>query len=212
MHQSEQINELAAALAKAQAEIQPAIKDSINPYFKSKYADLASVWSACKDALTKNGLAVLQTMDNKEGQLVLFTTLVHASGQWMRSCLPVLSAKQDAQSIGSAITYMRRYSLAAMVGVTTDEDDDGNAASQNSSQSKSEPHKNGSPPLISKEEAQELEEMLNLCDEAFRTNVRNYLKSLSISNFSQLPRANYVPLRKRIANKVDELENEVAHV
>lgn len=126
--QSVQINELASALSKAQGEITPAIKDSSNPFFKSKYADLASVWQACKDPLSKHGLAVIQAMDYKDGQLMLITTLAHSSGQWVRSFMPVVTEKNNAQGLGSAITYMRRYSLSAIVGITCDEDDDGNAA------------------------------------------------------------------------------------
>lgn len=203
-NQSDQINELACALAKAQSEIQPALKDSVNPFFKSKYADLSSVWSACKPALSKNGLAVLQTMDNLNGQLVLLTTLAHSSGQWIRSPLPIVSAKQDAQSIGSAITYMRRYSLAAMVGVTTDEDDDGNAATYTAPVP-------SAPQTITKEEALELENLLNECDDGFISNVKNYLKGLNINSFNQLPRTNHTAIRKRIFNKVSEMESEVVN-
>lgn len=208
MNQSEQINELATALSKAQAEIQPALKDSVNPFFKSKYADLASVWSACKDPLTKNGLSVLQMMDYKEGQLVLLTTLAHASGQWVRSCLPVLSAKQDAQSIGSAITYMRRYSLAALVGVTTDEDDDGNAATYTQPSPPAPAFKKpAAPAVISSEKAAELELLLDQCeDDAFRKNVKDYVKKLGLTSFEKLPTENYDAIRKRIIAKIDEQE------
>jgi hypothetical protein len=110
MHQSDQINELVTALAKAQGEISPAIKDSTNPFFKSRYADLKNIWDACKSALTKNGLAVLQTTDYIDNQIFLITTLAHGSGQWMKSIMPINPTKNDSQGIGSAITYMRRYS------------------------------------------------------------------------------------------------------
>lgn len=209
MNQSEQINELATALSKAQAEIQPALKDSVNPFFKSKYADLASVWNACKDPLTKHGLSVLQMMDYKEGQLVLLTTLAHSSGQWVRSCLPVLSAKQDAQSIGSAITYMRRYSLAALVGVTTDEDDDGNAATYTQPSppaatfQKAVPQPKG---IITKGEATELELLLDQCEDSFKSNVKEYLKKLGLNSFEQLPKENHAAIRKRIISKIEEME------
>jgi hypothetical protein len=127
---SEQINELAAALAKAQGQIQGAVKDSTNPAFKSRYADLASVWDACRVALSLNGLAVLQG-PALVGQGVSVTTrLLHSSGQWAESTLVLPMDKATAQGAGSAITYARRYALAAMVGVAPDDDDDGNAASQ----------------------------------------------------------------------------------
>lgn len=128
--QSEQINELATALSKAQSEIKPALKDSDNPFFKSKYADLASVQSACMPFLTKNGLSVLQAINYVNGETTLETTLLHSSGQWIKSIAPVKPVKNDPQGLGSALTYMRRYSLAALVGVSQ-EDDDGNGASNN---------------------------------------------------------------------------------
>jgi hypothetical protein len=125
---SEQINELAAALCKAQGKIKHAVKDSANPFFKSKYADLTSVWDAIRDAFQSEGLAVAQcprVLDN--GANVLETVLMHRSGQWMSSTVPLNPVKNDPQGIGSAITYMRRYALQAMAGVCAD-DDDGEAA------------------------------------------------------------------------------------
>lgn len=121
------IGKLAGALAKAQGLIRGAVKDSENPYFKSSYADLASVWEACRDALSKNDLAVIQTTEPDDKGIVVVTTLAHSSGEWMRGKLRVIPAKNDAQAIGSVITYMRRYSLAAIVGIAQ-VDDDGNAA------------------------------------------------------------------------------------
>ena len=128
--QSPQINELATALAKAQGMMQTAKKDSSNPFFKSVYADLASVWEACRQALSTNGLCVIQTTDNDNGSVIVITTLVHAGGQWIRGKLRIKPVKDDPQGTGSAITYARRYALAAIVGVAPDEseDDDGEGA------------------------------------------------------------------------------------
>ena len=125
---SENINELACALAKAQGEISSAIEDKVNPHFKSSYASLSSIWEACRLPLSKNGLAVIQVMSSENQELVLITTLAHSSGQWIKSILPISNVKATPQALGSAITYMRRYSLAAMVGVAPDDDDDGNQA------------------------------------------------------------------------------------
>lgn len=126
---SENIGNLAAALAKAQGAMKGATRDSSNPYFKSKYADLASVWEACREALTANELAIMQTNKQTDGlTVVIETTLAHSSGEWMTSDLTMVPTKADPQGIGSCITYARRYALAAMVGVAP-EDDDGNAAS-----------------------------------------------------------------------------------
>ncbi len=131
MNQSEQINEIAGALAKAQGDIKGAAKDSTNPHFKSKYADLASVWDACRQALSKNGLSVIQTPDTTADGVFLYTTLAHSSGQWIRGVMPVRPVQDTPQGLGSAMTYARRYSLASMVGVAPDDDDDGNAATAN---------------------------------------------------------------------------------
>ena len=122
------INELAMALAKAQGMMKGAAKDSTNPHFKSKYADLASVWDACRDALTANGLSIAQLpIASERDEIVLETLLLHSSGQYLSSVINIPVSKADAQGYGSALTYARRYGLAAMVGVAP-EDDDGNAA------------------------------------------------------------------------------------
>jgi hypothetical protein len=128
MTHSDTINELAAALAKAQAAIKGATKDSDNPFFKSKYADLASVREACNGPLTANGLSVVQTPSTTpDGEVSVTTLLLHTSGQWIADTL-TLSPKDDGpQAMGSAITYARRYALAAFTGVAP-EDDDAEAA------------------------------------------------------------------------------------
>lgn len=128
MESSVAINELATALSKAQGEITGALKDSANPFFKSKYADLASCWDACRTPLSKNGLALTQFPTTQEGATYLVTTLLHTSGQWMRSALIVQPKDDTPQGMGSALTYARRYALTAIVGVAQ-VDDDGNAAS-----------------------------------------------------------------------------------
>jgi hypothetical protein len=129
MNKSESIKELATALAKAQGSIKGAIKDSSNPFFKSKYADLASVVEAIRSAFAANGLSYIQTVEPSQADEVRVETMIlHSSGEWI-SCgvlaLPV--SKVDAQGYGSALTYARRYSLSAAVGIAP-EDDDGNAA------------------------------------------------------------------------------------
>ena len=123
--QSETIGALAAALSKAQADITGALKDSSNPFFKSKYADLASCWDACRKQLAANNLAVIQTIyvHWESGQTMLATTLVHSSGEWIRSDLPVLAKDLSPQAQGSGITYARRYALAAIVGLAQIDDD-----------------------------------------------------------------------------------------
>lgn len=129
MLKSEQINELAAALAKAQGQIEGTKKSSSNPFFKSKYADLAECWNTCREALTANEISVIQMPEeiNENGRLNITTMLAHSSGQYISSTLTMTVTKLDPQAIGSAITYGRRYALAAMVGLAQ-EDDDGEKA------------------------------------------------------------------------------------
>ena len=137
---SPSIDALAAALVKAQSQVKAAAKDSTNPFFKSKYADLSSVWEACRAALTANGLSVTQFPgfeDGSPGVATVTTILLHSSGQWIKGTagapLPPKVSREgkespaDAQSVGSAITYLRRYALAAVLGVVQD-DDDGESA------------------------------------------------------------------------------------
>lgn len=125
------LGSLFAALAKAQGELTSAKKDAFNPHFKSKFADLASVIEACKGPLTKNDLCVVQVAHSKDADgVTIITTLAHKSGEWMRGRLYMPNTKKDAQGMGSAITYGRRYSYQAMVGLAAEEDDDGNEAAK----------------------------------------------------------------------------------
>ena len=134
-NQSETIGALAAALAKAQGSLNAALKDSKNPHLKNKYADLAAVWKAAREPLSDNELAVIQTTERGEGGQYLVTTLAHSSGEWIRGELAISSSGGNKgvnpdQALGSSISYMRRYALAAIVGVIQD-DDNGNASSGN---------------------------------------------------------------------------------
>ncbi|HEX5508451.1 MAG TPA: ERF family protein [Pseudolabrys sp.] len=155
MNQSEQINELAAALAKAQGGMKNAAMNRTNPHFKSSYADLASVLDAIRVPLSSAGLSVVQTMQSSERGMVLRTTLMHASGQYISTEYP-LPVTQKPHEMGSALTYARRYSLAALVCNSSDEDDDGNAAMV------ARPNGNGNGSAISE---QELEALRGAIDE-----------------------------------------------
>ena len=127
MTRSDSIAALAAALSKAQAAMSAAKKDSTNPHFKSRYADLASIWEACREPLTKNGLAVVQLPGKDEAGYYVETVLTHASGEFIAAKLHIVPTKDDPQGLGSAITYARRYGLSAVAGIAPD-DDDGEAA------------------------------------------------------------------------------------
>lgn len=145
-NQSEQIGAFAEALAKAQGEIKTAGRGKENPFFKSSYADLAAIRDACVSALSKNGIAYVQMTQFDGDSRWLETTLMHSSGQWMRGKYPLRPVKDDPQGLGSAITYAKRYALAAAVGVVSvDEDDDGEAASGRHTKTGVAPEGNGTP-------------------------------------------------------------------
>jgi len=133
MRTSETINELATALSAFQGEVENATKSASNPFFKSKYADLAEILNTVRPVLAKNGLSLAQFPsyegDAEQGLVLVETVLMHKSGQWM-SCVTStpIKGKIDPQAIGSATTYCRRYPAAAILGIAQ-EDDDGNAAS-----------------------------------------------------------------------------------
>lgn len=148
---SSTIGAIMGALADAQGEVENAQKAGTNPFFNgNKYATLASIYDACRGALSKNGIAVVQAPFNAGNDIGVTTLLGHKSGEWMRSSLSVKPAKFDAQGAGSAITYLRRYSLAAMVGVAP-EDDDGNATSVGQPEHKAKPAAAAKPTLVKNE-------------------------------------------------------------
>ncbi len=135
---SAELNELAGALALAQGAIENAPKESANPYFRSRYADLASIWDAIRKPLSENGLAVMQLPSVNGAEVTIHTLLAHKSGQWISSDLTMTAQRQlkdgggwekldSPQAVGSVITYARRYALQSIIGVAP-EDDDGEGA------------------------------------------------------------------------------------
>lgn len=123
MKQSETIIKLSQALAKAQAEMGGAVKESNNPFFKSSYADLTSVIKAIKEPFANNGLAYVQFPITGEHSMGVVTRIMHESGEWLESEYLLPLTKNDPQAAGSAITYARRYSLQSMAGIPAVDDD-----------------------------------------------------------------------------------------
>lgn len=208
---SENINELMSALAKAQGKIQPASKDKANPFFKSKYADLASVWEACRDSLSENGLAVVQTIQQKSEGMTLLTILGHASGQWIRSEMPIIVSKNDPQTLGSAITYYRRYSLSAIVGVAPNDDDDGERAQAGyrkteTAKPRSEPTAIPLRQLISKQQTDDLSMILKNCDVKYKEWFLSAIKKppFNANSLSEIPLANYQEMKTSVLKHIDE--------
>jgi len=183
--QSEELGELFGALAKAQGEMQAAVRNNKNPFYNSKYAPLEEVVKCSREALSKNGLCVIQRIvqTDTEGKTSLYTCLAHSSGQWMESVMPLRpdlpdstsetarkekSSNNNIQKLGSYISYCRRYTYASMVGVVTDdEDDDGEKAmgrfpqvKKGNVMSRPQPPKASPPKLISAADLKKLESAL----------------------------------------------------
>ena len=127
MEKSPTIGALAAALAKAQKHIKGALKDSTNPFYKSSYADLASVQDAIRDPLSDNELAVVQGASSEAARVTVTTLIAHSSGEWISSSLSATAKDESPQSLGSCVSYLRRYGISSLVGVAQ-VDDDGESA------------------------------------------------------------------------------------
>lgn len=147
MNKSESIAELAKALAAFQAEVNQPMKDANNPFFKSKYVPLENVVEAITETAPKHGLSFIQYPVNQELNVGIVTILLHSSGEYIQM-EPIFAkpAKNDAQATGSVVTYLKRYSLSAVFGITSDEDDDGNSASQTPTKQQSAPKQQTSKP------------------------------------------------------------------
>jgi len=202
---SSELKDLFGALAKAQAEMRRAGLSSENPYFKSKYADLAEIVAASRPALTKNGLTVIQQiMENHDGQKFLHTILGHETGQWIESRMRIVPHKPDIQSLGSYITYLRRYSYASIIGVVaSNEDDDGELAVHDLRQTASKgvalntkynPKDVGSIETITKEQLEELEYELadytDICE--------MILTGLKIQSLADMPKPKFMAAIRRV--------------
>lgn len=188
-----ELNELFSALAKAQGEMNTAGLTANNPFFKSKYADLAEIVKASRPALTKNGLCVIQQIRmNEEGLHVLHTLLAHSSGQWIETRMKINPAKNDIQGLGSYISYIRRYSYAALVGVVvSDEDDDGEAVV---APERNKPFIQRHDGTIIPEQVHELQYEL----EGHPDIVQMIYEKLSISALDQIQKSQFLNVIKRI--------------
>lgn len=167
--------ELFAALAKAQGEIENASKNAANPHFKSKYADLAEVLNTIRPTFATNGLSMIQS-PGYDGSIASVTTvLAHSSGGYITGTASCVPAKADAQGIGSATTYLRRYGAAAVAGIAQ-EDDDGNAAAHN------KPHA-----VITHKEAATIRDLL----ESTGSDTAKFCAAFGVDSVDALPTTKY---------------------
>lgn len=184
MKKSENIIEIAKALCAAQQMMKPALKDKENPYFRSSYSDLSSVWESIRVPLTSNGLSILQEATTVDKAVSITTLIMHTSGQWIEFepfSIPLL--KQDPQTIGSATSYAKRYALCAAIGVVSDdEDDDAEKAMGREKKSKPEPVLE----KISRRDVEDLCAILADCSPDYQKSVKKSLEDQNITDYSQL--------------------------
>lgn len=192
MNQSENINELVAALSKAQGKMNPAKFNKTNPHFKNKYADFTSCMEACRTPLSENGLSVMQYCENVHEKMMVVTMLAHSSGQWIKSYLP-LKGGSTCQALGSELTYMKRYGLSALLGIVADEDmqldDDGEEATKTNHEANRAPAVPfEEKKLITAKQVQLLASKLDKCTPDFRANFFVVLqKKFGVSQLETVP-------------------------
>ena len=186
MKTSENINDISKAMSLAQGEMKPASKSTVNPFFKSTYASLAQVMDSIREPFAKNNLCVFQDVCSTENGVSIYTRISHSSGQWIEfGPLEIPLNKKDAQAVGSATSYGKRYSLSAAVGVVSDlEDDDGEKAmNRNGKEEKKKPVV-----IISDDQAKTLNNLAEQCEPMYLEKLMGYLKGLdpSIESFNKL--------------------------
>lgn len=195
MRNSDNINELAAALSKAQAQMRPAAKDLANSHFKNRYSTITAVWEVVREPITANGLTIWQDITTCDKTVSVTTKVVHVSGQWVEfGPLTIPLAKFDAQGVGSATSYAKRYALCAALGVVSD-DDDGEAASAPIRNKQEEPKRIGQEQII------KLNDMLEPCDEIYKVKFFDLLdKKYGQRSLAVIPVSDY----ENIARYIDQ--------
>ena len=211
MKTSENINEIAKAMSQAQKDMKPASKDGVNPHFKSKYFTFSSVWESIRQPLTNCGLTVWQDVITEEKSVSVITRVIHESGQWVEfGPLSIPLMKFDAQAIGSATSYAKRYSLCAAVGVVSDDDDDGEKAvepmrkiySQSNGEKPSPPAYAPKPAespkaveekveTISPAQSEELKLLKSTASQEVSLKVDRLLAERNLKNFKELPASGF---------------------
>jgi hypothetical protein len=209
LRHSESIAKLTAALAKAASEFSEIRKDCENPYYGNRYADLASLIAATRPALSKYELALIQIPQLNGSGAIITTLLSHSSGEWLASDLKLPASKVDAQGIGSAITYARRYSYQAILNIAAEEDDDGNAAVGKSQDRGRSTDENGETINPVQQRA-----LTSACKTGGRTEqqLAAWLKNIGLERAEQLPQADFRQAVKWALNKngPENLESELA--
>lgn len=185
MNKSDSIKNLSIALSKFQGEIKNPNNTAVNPFFKSKYAPLNDVLNLVRPVLAKNGLSVVQAPSGDGENIIVTTTLLHESGEWIEfPSLTLRADKATAQGAGSAITYARRYSLSAVLGISSEDDGDGNQSNTDKKQVEKPKNKSAENNMASEKQ---LSLIYKLSKERNYNsqNMSNYIKSMYQKNSSK---------------------------
>lgn len=199
---SPSIGKLTEALCKAQSEMKNVEKDGKNPFFKSSYATLDAVWEGCKGPFGKHGLAVFQTTDFYEDKPVLVTTLSHVSGEFVRGRTLLILKEQTAQAMGSAITYARRYGLAAIASICPADDDGEGAMSRQAATSAPKPETQGQE--LTEEQWNNMDTLIcSIDDKAWLNTVA---KSFKLSSLDAITQKDYAVVMRALQDKIKSKE------
>lgn len=220
MQKSNEISEISKALAEFRKEVKQPLKDANNPFFKSKYVPLENVVEAIDDVAPNHGLSFTQwPVSDGNGNVGVSTMLLHSSGQYIEyDPVYMKPDKQTPQAIGSAITYSKRYSLSAVFGITSDEDDDGNQATGNGNNNQRKQHNQlpvqdkGKVELV-KQNANDLADIINAQDGADQSNpmtqqkiIDTYIKKIGISNIGQATNEQLITITQYIKKNIEKYQ------
>lgn len=223
LNQTDEINELVIALSKAQGSMEPAKFNRVNPHFKNRYADFTSCMDACRGPLSKNGLSVMQYCETIKDKLMLVTMLAHTSGQWIKSNFPLIPLKMDSQGIGSAMTYAKRYSLSAMLGIVSDEEEDDDGEASNGRPRQSSQARAPSPQpvnvkridiaaikVISPIQAEEIINLLNQIPMEAQANFSEWVKKRGFEAIAEITPEFYEEVKTKLRLKIASLKQMAA--
>lgn len=220
MQKSNEISEINKALAEFRKEVKQPLKDANNPFFKSKYVPLENVVEAIDEVAPNHGLSFTQwPVSDGNGNVGVSTMLLHSSGQYIEyDPVYMKPDKQTPQAIGSAITYSKRYSLSAVFGITSDEDDDGNQATGNGNNNQRKQHNQlpvqdkGKVALV-QQNAKDLADIINAQDGADQSNpmtqqkiIDTYIKKIGISNISQATNEQLITITQYIKKNIEKYQ------
>lgn len=208
MKKSESIVEISKALVEFRKEVKQPMKDADNPFFRSKYVPLPNVVEAIDEVAPKHGLSFVQWLLNDEsGQIGVATMILHNSGEFIEFDPVFMKAeKQTPQGAGSLATYLKRYTLSAAFGITSDEDDDGNQASKNQNKSQGQPK----PPVQDQNKVLLLQTKAGELSDKLKENGKDFtpqqiLESYNVKDIKVLTNEQLIELTKKITSKIDDL-------